>query len=89
MFNTLDKDYLLIDSWSVHRPQNLLHEIWPDMTPSIEETRITKIYAAKDANVSKIESLEPASPYDWEQDLQMALLALEAKQQLRSRGMDV
>jgi hypothetical protein len=89
MFTALDKDYFLIDSWSVHRPQNLLHEIWPDMTPSIEETRITRVYATRDANVSKIESLEPESLYDWEQDLQMALLALEAKQQLRSSGMDV
>ena len=89
MFDTLDKAYNLLDSWSVHRPANLLHETWPDMTPSIEETRITRVYAAKDVDIKKTESLETESPYDWEKDLQMALLALEAKQQLRSRGMSV
>lgn len=89
MFDALDNDYILVDSWSFHRPLNLLHEIWPDMTPSIEETRITRVYATKEAGVKKIESLETGSPYDWEQDLQMALLALEAKQQLRSRGMNI
>ncbi|WP_455202783.1 hypothetical protein [Kaarinaea lacus] len=89
MFDTLDKDYILIDSWSFHRPLNLLHEIWPDMTPSIEETRITRVYAARDTTVKKIEVIKTESPYDWEQDLQMALLALEAKQQLRSRGMNI
>jgi len=89
MFDVLDEDYVLVDAWSVHRPQNLLHEIWPDMTPSIEETRITRVYATKDTGIKKIESIEPDSPYDWEQDLQIALLALEAKQQLQSRGMNI
>lgn len=89
MFNALDSDYTLIDSWSFHRPLNLLHEIWTDMTPSIEETRVTRLYATKDASVTKLDPIETGSPYGWEQDLQMALLALEAKQQLRSRGMNI
>lgn len=89
MFDALDKDYILIDSWSFHRPLNLLHEIWPDMTPSIEETRITRVYATRGTTVKKIDSIETESPYDWEHDLHLALLALEAKQQLRSRGMNI
>ena len=59
------------------------------MTPSIEETRITRIYAFKDATIQKVEAIATDSSYDWEIDLQMALLALEAKQQLRSSGMDI
>ena len=89
MFDALEKDYVLVDSWSNHRPLNLLHEIWPDMTPSIEETRITRIYGSIDAGIKKLEPIETDSTYDWEVDLQMALLAHEAKQQLRSRGMNI
>ncbi|MCI0504468.1 MAG: hypothetical protein L0Z73_00015 [Gammaproteobacteria bacterium] len=89
MFAALDHDYQLLDSWTVHRPQNLLHAIWPDMTPNIEETRITRVYAANDFPLEKIPAVENKTPYDWEAELQMVLLALEAKQQLRSRGMRV
>ena len=89
MFEALSGDYRLLDSWSLERPENLLHEIWPEMTPSIAEIRITRVYVANDLSLEKIESLPGKSPYDWEQELQMALLALEAKQQLRSRGMDI
>jgi len=89
MFDALTENYQLIDSWNVHRPKNLLHEIWPDMTPSIEEMRITRVYAANNVEIQKLHSIESKPSYDWEADLQMALLALEAKQELRARGMSV
>ncbi|WP_455365305.1 hypothetical protein [Kaarinaea lacus] len=89
MFDALIDNYRLLDTWTVHRPKNLLHEIWPDMTPSIEELRITRVYVANDMPVEKLHSIESKPPYDWEIDLQMALLALEAKQELRARGMNV
>ena len=89
MFDVLQNEYRLLDSWSVTRPKNVLHEIWPDMTPSIEETRITRVYAASQCELEKITSEQNLTPYDWENDLQIALLALEAKQDLRARGIDV
>jgi len=89
MFDPLVDHYRLVDSWTVHRPKNLLHDIWPDMTPSIEEMRITRVYAANEVPMEKLHSIESKPPYDWEMDLQMALLALEAKQELRARGMNV
>ncbi|KPJ95399.1 MAG: hypothetical protein AMJ55_03880 [Gammaproteobacteria bacterium SG8_15] len=89
MFDTLADHYRLLDSWTVHRPKNLLHDIWPDMTPSIEEMRITRVYAANEVSLEKLHSIESKPPYDWEVDLRMALLALEAKQELRARGMNV
>ncbi|MGD8569401.1 MAG: hypothetical protein PVJ39_15050, partial [Gammaproteobacteria bacterium] len=89
MFDDLKGRYVLVDSWTVTRPKDLLHEIWPDMTPNIEETRITKVYAAADLTVEKIPSVTDSESYDWEKELQMATLALEAKQELRSRGMGV
>lgn len=89
MFDDLQDRYVLVDSWSVTRPKDLLHEIWPDMTPSIEETRITKVYAASDQTLEKITTVADSEPYDWEKELHMATLALEAKQELRARGMEV
>ena len=89
MFDALQYDYHLVDSWSITRPKDLLHEIWPDMTPSIEETRITKIYAANSIALEKITIKDDMPPYDWEKELNMALLALEAKQDLRARGINV
>jgi hypothetical protein len=89
MFAALDRDYHMLDSWTVHRPQNLLHAIWPDMTPNIEETRITRVYGANNIPLEKIRSVENKAPYDWEAELQMALLALEARQELHARGMRI
>jgi hypothetical protein len=89
MFAALDQDYHLLDSWTVYRPQNLLHAIWPDMTPNIEETRITRVYGANNFALEKIRSVENKTPYDWEAELQMALLALEARQELHARGMRI
>jgi len=89
MFDNLQDQYRLLDSWSVTRPKNLLHEIWPDLTPNIEETRITKIYIdtgiAPDA-ISTLQNCAASKIYDWEKELQFALLALEAKQELQMRG---
>ena len=88
MFDLLTTDYELFDNWTVTRQKDLLHEIWPDMTPNIEEHRLVRIYAKKD-----ILPLKPATipdnltPYDWERDLYMAELALEAKRELDMRRM--
>lgn len=87
MLPTADDGYRLIDSWQVERPQDILHEIWPDMTPSIAETRRVKLYAHSSvADLSPAQSLPPATPYDWEQDLHMALLARQAKREIEARG---
>jgi tetrahydromethanopterin S-methyltransferase subunit B len=87
MLKALDKDYRLIDSWDVVRPANILHDIWPDMTPSIEETRHVHIYAHNSVDdLQPAKALPPAQSYSWEKDLQMALLALQAKQEVQSRG---
>lgn len=89
MFEPLTDNYFLLDSWTVNRPRDLLHNPWPDMTPSIEETRITKIYASNDCKLAKISAIDRQPEYDWEKELQMALLTIEAKQDLRSRGINV
>ena len=87
MLSTLANDYRLIDSWDVLRPENILHDIWPDMTPSIEETRRVHIYAHNSLDdLQPAKALPPVQSYDWEKDLQMALLALQAKQEVQSRG---
>jgi hypothetical protein len=87
MLDTLANDYHLVDSWDVHRPKDILHEIWPDMTPSIEETRHVHIYAHNSvANLQAPQALPPMQSYDWEKDLHMALLALQAKQEMQAKG---
>ena len=87
MLAALADDYRLVDSWQVSRPKDILHEIWPDMTPSIAETRHVHIYAHNTVeDLQTAHSLSPAQSYDWEKDLQMALLALQAKQEVQSRG---
>jgi hypothetical protein len=90
MFDRLNDDYLEIDAWAVERPRDLLHEVWPDMTPSIAETRQVRIYAHRSlGNIPRLDALPAAQPYDWEKDLQMALLALQAKQDMQARGFPV
>ena len=87
MFNDLAEHYRLIDQWSYTRPENLFHEIWPALTPNIEETRYTRLYASKHLPEFKLpDCLPQATPYDWEQELAMAQLALKAKQQIQDRG---
>ena len=89
MFDALSSQYHLLDSWSINRPKDILHDPWPDMTSSIEETRITKIYIKNMFQLSRISDPVSSLIYDWEKELQMALLAIEAKQNLRSRGIRV
>jgi hypothetical protein len=87
MFDELKHGYALFDEWSVTRPENLLHEIWPDLTPNIEETRTTRVYLRHDIDApSKPDAVPQLNPYPWESDLSMALLALRAKQALQNRG---
>ena len=90
MLTTLGKDYHLIDSWDVVRPKDILHEVWPDMTPSIEETRHVHIYLHNSVDdLQPANTLPPQQGYDWEKDLHMALLALEAKREVMARGLPV
>ena len=89
MFDSLAANYELLDSWHITRPKDLLHEIWPDMTPSPEETRITRIYQRKGLNLGKIGQTPALNVYDWEQELDMALLAHEAKNHLKAQGIPV
>lgn len=87
MLSALEEDYREIDAWNINRPKDLLHEIWPDMTPSIEETRKIRIYLQKSATpIMPIDNLPPCQAYDWEKDLHMALLAMQAKQEIEGRG---
>jgi len=87
MFDDLNKSYQLIDQWSITRPENLFHEIWPDLTTNIEEIRHTRVYANIELGEIKLpDALPEAVPYDWEQELAMAQLALRAKQEIQARG---
>lgn len=89
-YRNLPANYTQIAEWTIDRPQDLLHEVWPDLTPSIGETRIVRIYADEPwqgIHVDRI--MESVDPYDWEKDLDMALTALEAKEALRARGFAV
>ena len=87
MFDIIPDDYALIDQWSVTRPENLLHNIWPDMTQNIEETRTVRVYAQTQfSHIAPIENLPDLPCYDWENELHMTMLALEAKQQIEDRG---
>lgn len=89
-FVKLPDRYKLIDQWSVTRAQDMLHEIWPELPPSIEETRHVKVYADTPFHgINLLGYAEAAKGYDWENELDMALLALEAKSMLRARGIAV
>ena len=79
--------YRVVAQWSLTRPENLLHEIWPDLTPSIEEERHVRILADTPYHDIDVSGWPDAPPYDWEEELEMALLGLEAKEALRARGM--
>ena len=88
-FTNLPAPYRLLAEWTVTRPQDLFHEVWPDLTPSPELHRHTRIYATESVGDVTLEGIHPATPYDWEKDLEMALLAIEAKAALRTQGMAV
>jgi hypothetical protein len=87
-FTDLPERYQLIHEWGMTRPKDLFSEIWPDLTPSIEETRYVKVYADRDYHDIAVEDDQPsANPYDWERELEMALLARQAMEHLRSQGL--
>ncbi|MDH5325629.1 MAG: hypothetical protein OEZ68_05010 [Gammaproteobacteria bacterium] len=87
MFDLLSEQYVLLDQWSITRPENLLHEIWPDMTPNPEEQRHTRIYVLPQFQDIPLPTELPAkTEYPWETDHNMAMLALEAKRQLQTQG---
>ena len=88
MFDGLTSSgYRLLDSWSITTPKDLLFEIWPDMTPNIEQTRHTRIYLRSEIeHICKIPASSTGKIYDWEKNLQMTQLALEAKQELKLQG---
>lgn len=89
-FVDLPGRYKLIDQWSVMRAQDMLHEVWPELPPSIEETRHVKVYADTPFHgINLLGYAETAKGYDWENELEMTLLALEAKGMLRARGIAV
>lgn len=82
--------YKLIDEWSVTRPENLLREVWPDLTGNIEETRHVRIYADEGFHHLSVDHAAfDSEPYYWEKELEMAQLAYQAKQQLREQGFPV
>lgn len=89
-YHELPAHYRQVAEWTVERPADLLHEVWPDLTRSIAETRIVRVYAdAPWQGIPVDREVEAAEPYDWERDLDMALTALEAKEALRARGFSV
>lgn len=89
-FTELPDNYKLIDNWTVERPKDLFHEIWPDLTPSPGEKRHVKIYADRPwHNIERYTPVDTYPPYDWEKELQMATLALQAKQSLINQGFPV
>jgi len=89
-FTDLPAPYQLIAQWSIARPQDMLREVWPELSPNIEEVRHVKIYvdgACPDISVDTLQGEVEA--YDWEEDLNMILVALQAKEHLRDQGISV
>lgn len=79
--------YRRVAEWSNIRPENLFHDIWPDLTPSPAEERLVAIYFRNDIEEPQpYDDSHKVLPYYWEQDLYMALLAHEGKQVLRQKG---
>ncbi len=86
-FVDLPGRYKLVDQWSVTRAQDMQHDVWSELPPSIEETRHVKVYADTPFHgINLLGYAETAKGYDWENDLEMTLLALEAQATLRARG---
>ncbi|MBL1433283.1 MAG: hypothetical protein COB94_007560 [Gammaproteobacteria bacterium] len=86
-FTDLPANYKLIEDWSITRPADLFHEIWADLTPSMEEIRHTRIYASTDYfDIAVDDDEEELECYDWEKELEMALLGHEAKRFLHAKG---
>ena len=86
----MPEGYKVIDEWAITRPENLMQQAWPDLSGSIEEVRHVKIVVDQPYHsISQYAPEEMATPYDWEGELEIALLTLEAKEHLRSRGIAV
>jgi hypothetical protein len=89
-FTGLPANYQQILDWTIERPVDLFHEVWPDLTPSIAEIRRVRVYADKAWQSLDVgDGLEPQEPYDWEKELDMAVTAYQAKQLLRDQGYSV
>jgi len=89
-YSDLPENYKCIAEWSITRPEDLLHEVWPDLTPSIEEIRQVKIFADTPYHTIDVGTeLVAETPYSWEKDQDMALTAFQAKMQLREQGYPV
>lgn len=88
-FIDLPENYQMIAEWDITRPKDLFQEVWPDLTGSPEEVRITKIYADEPYQGIDITSIQRATPFTWEKELTMAALAMDAKELLRQQGFSV
>ncbi len=83
----LARPYHLLDEWSVTQPENLLKEIWPDLTGNIEETRKVRIYGHQNYQFDAPATTEnPIVGYDWEKELQLIETAHQAKALVKARG---
>ena len=86
-FRQLPARYKLIDEWSVVRPADMFYEIWPDLSRNMEETRHVKVYADEPwHDLAYSASAENSEVYNWENELEIINLALEARSMLLARG---
>jgi hypothetical protein len=88
-FEELPDNYQIVAEWSITRPENVFHNVWPDLTPSPEMTRKTVIYADTPYHDIDVKGAQPATAYDWEKELNLALLAIEGMQILKEQGIRV
>lgn len=89
-YEQLPEGYKVIDEWTITRPENLMQQAWPDLSGNIEEVRHVRIIADEQYhNIPQYAPEQMAEPYDWESELEMALLTIEAKGHLRSQGIAV
>lgn len=88
-FDALPEPYALVAEWDITRPKDLFKEVWPDLTGSPELVRHVRIFADAPYHQLQLEGLQSATPYPWEKELEMILLALEAKERLRLDGYSV
>lgn len=86
----LPNNYKLIDEWQVTRSENLLNEIWPDLSPNIEENRFVRIFANEGFHdIKNNEDNIKVKGYDWEKELLMAETAHKAKNSMKQRGFPI
>jgi len=84
----LSENYQLVDEWTVKRRENLLHDIWPDLSQNPEEIRTTRIYARKEFDKSLFKRQEECrgEAYPWEKELLMTETAHAARQYMAKHG---